>query len=43
MTALFVLIVASFPSDTEAEQDGGAAVSMSEQTMPKKKKKNQEL
>lgn len=23
VTALFVLIVASFPSDTEAEQDGG--------------------
>lgn len=33
--ALFVLIVASFPSDTEVEQDGGG-VSMSEQTLPQK-------
>lgn len=33
--ALFVLVVASFPSDTEVEQDGGG-VSMSKQTLPKK-------
>ena len=32
---LLVLIVASFPSNTEVEQDGGV-VSMSEQTLPKK-------
>lgn len=31
---LFVLIVASFPSDTEVEQDGGG-VSMSEHTLSK--------
>ena len=36
MTALFVLIVASFPSDAEVEQDGGVVVSMSKQTMLKK-------
>lgn len=35
MLQLFlVLIVASFPSNTEVEQDGGV-VSMSEQTLPK--------
>lgn len=33
--ALFVLVVASFPSDIEVEQDGGG-VSMSEQTLPQK-------
>lgn len=35
MRALFVLVVASFPSDTEVEQDGGR-VSTSKQTLPKK-------
>ena len=33
--ALFVLVVASFPSDTEVKQDGGG-VSMSEQTLLQK-------
>lgn len=35
MTALFVLIAASFPSDTEAEQDGGGQLACHRQCQKK--------